>query len=191
MNETTKKLADWFLLSRAEATVRGYGQERLASVRQLAGAAKAQVALADQTTDAVFAPGAVTLHREAIRLLGSALLVARGLAPPGPPGELPAVLAEIEELVARGELPPLPKRYAEARAVLDAPEHTTFEGKDGIDRARGRSAVELVTAWLDRLVESRDLRGIWLSRIARFAAGLGTVIIVVRVLVSALARHKA
>jgi hypothetical protein len=190
MNEKIRTLTDWFLLKRAEATVRGYGRERLASVKQLAQAASARVALADESTDATFAPGAVTLHREAIRLWGSALLVARGLAPPGPPLELPAVLATIEEMAARGELPPLPKRYADARAVLDTPEHLLFEGKDGIDRARGRSAVEMLTAWLDRQVESRNVLEIWQARIARFAGGLVALAVLVRVLVAALRMHK-
>jgi hypothetical protein len=190
MNAKIETLKDWFLLRRAEATVLAYSSEQLASVRQLAEAASARVTLADQTTDATFAPAAVTLHREAIRLWGSALLVARGLVPPGPPLDLPAVLAKIEELVAGGALPPLPNRYADARALLETSDHLLFADKDGIDRARGRSAVEMVTAWLNRQVEARNVREIWLARVARFAGALVAVAVIVRMLVAAFATHK-
>jgi hypothetical protein len=131
----------------------------------------------------------VTLHREAIRLLGSALLIARGLAPAGQPFGLPEVLAELEAAAARGQLPALPARYSKARAILDTPEHLTFEGCDGIERARGRTDVELVTAWLRENLESRTLREVWLARAARLTMGVAGLAVLVRLIV-ALVMHR-
>lgn len=185
MNAKISALAEWFSLNRAEKTARAYGAGQLASIKQLAQAAAARIRLADQTTDAAFAPAAVTLHREAIRLLGNALLISGGQLPPsGPPLGLPEVLMELEAAVARGQLPAPPGRYAEARAILDAPEHLTFAGRDGIERARGRSDVELVTAWLSANVQARSLREVWLARAARLALGVAGLAVVVRFIVA-------
>jgi hypothetical protein len=185
MNAKISALAEWFSLNRAEKTARGYSAGQLASIKQLAQAAAARVVLADQTTDAVFAPAAVTLHREAIRLLGNALLIASGQLPPaGPPLGLPEVLLELEAAVARGQLPPPPARYAEARAILDTPEHLTFAGRDDIERARGRSDVELVTAWLNANLQFRSVREVWLARAARLAMGVAGLAVVVRIIVA-------
>jgi hypothetical protein len=190
MNAKISALAEWFSLNRAEKTVRGYNAGQLATIKQLAQAAGARIRLADETTDAVFAPAAVTLHREAIRLLGNATLIASGqLAPSGPLLGLAEVLAELEAASARGQLPGQPARWAEARAILDTPEHLTFEGKDGIERARGRTDVEMVTAWLSAHLESRSLRQVWLARASRLAMGVTGLAVVVRLIVALATRR--
>jgi hypothetical protein len=173
-------LRDRFLLGHAEAIVRGYTPERHACIRQLHAAAMNRIALADESTDASYAPAAVTLYREAIRLLASALLVAKNLAPPGPPLDLGTAVAKVEELVRTGELPPLPKRHANAKALLETPDHLLFAEQDRIETARGRAAVEALGQWLRRRVEPRSIRRLWVARVARVSLAVGAALLVIR-----------
>ena len=149
---------DRFLLGRAEAIVRGYTPDQQACIRQLHDAAMNRIALADESTDAWFAPAAVTLYREAIRSLASALLVSKNLAPPGPPLDLPTAVAKVEELARSGELPPLPARHEDAKALLETPDHLLFAQQDRREALRGRAAVEALGQWLGRHVEPRSIR---------------------------------
>ena len=191
LRRRARRVGDWFLLKRAEATVRAYSGEQLAAIRRLHKGAGSHVALADETTDGFYAAAAVALHRDAVRLLVSALAIARGIEPSDTSLELPAALALLDELRERGEVPAFPRRYAEARATLEMPDHLTFDGKDGIDRARGRAAVELLTAWLRGLVEARNVPELWLSRVGRVMAGAGALAIVIRAVVAAVRMRHA
>jgi hypothetical protein len=175
-----RKTRDRFLLGQAEAIVRAYSAEQHACIRQLHHAAVRHIALADESTDAWHGPAAVTLHRKAIDLLASALLVAKGVAPPGPPLGLSTALAKIEEQVAAGALPPLPERYANAKALLETPEYVTFAGQDNIEIARGRGTVEALTQWLRRQVEPRSVRQLWVARGVRVALAVAVLLLIIR-----------
>lgn len=175
-----RQVRDQFLLGRAEAIVRSYTPERRACIRQLHDAAANRMALADESTDRWYAPAAVTLYREAIPLLASALLVARNLAPPGPPLDPQAALAQIEELVRTGELPPLPERHGTAKTLLETPDHLLFAKQDRSEAARGRAAVEALGQWLRRQVEPRSMRQIWMARVARVSLAVAALLVLIR-----------
>ena len=180
MNRLWRRVRDQFLLGRAEAVARGYTPERHACIRRLHDAAANRMALADESTDGWYAPAAVRLYREAIPLLASALLVAKDLAPPGPPLDLRDALAKIEELVRTGELPPLPERHATAKALLETPDELLFADKNRSEAARGRAAVEALGQWLRRQVEPRSTRQIWRARVARVSLAVAALLVLIR-----------
>jgi hypothetical protein len=182
-------LKDRFFLGRAEAIVRSYAPEQQAHIRQLYDAAANRLALADESTDGWYAPAAVTLHRESIRFLASAIVIAQDPSPPGPPLDLRAALAKIEELVRLGALPALPRRYAAARSILETPDHLTFFDQDAIEAARGRAAVESLVQWLRRRVEPRNIRQIWLGRGLRALLAAAAVLALIRLLIRLTTRH--
>ncbi len=171
---------DRFLLGRAEAIVRGYTPERHACIRQLHDAAANRMALADESTDAWYAPAAVKLYREAIPLLASALLVAKNVAPPGPPLDLPDALAKIDELARTGGLPPLPERYDDAKMLLETPDPSLLAKQGRREAARGRAAVEALGQWLRRQVEPRSMRQIWMARVARVSLAVAALLALIR-----------
>jgi len=175
-----RPIRDRFLLGRAEAIVRGYTPERHTRIRQLHDAAANRMALADESTDAWYAPAAVTLYREAIPLLASALLVAKNLAPPGPPLDPRDALAKLEELVRNGEVPPLPDRYEAARTLLETSDQSLATEQSGSEAARGRAAVEALGQWLRRQVEPRSMRQIWLARVARVSLAAAALLVFIR-----------
>ncbi len=171
---------DRLLLGRAATIARGYTPEQLTSVRQLYDAATSRIALADESTDAWYAPAAVTLHRKVVGLLASALLVSKKLSPPGPALDVADALAKIEELVLARELPPLPRRYAKAKTLLETPDHLLFADEDAVEKSRGRAAVEALVQWLRRQVEPRSMRQIWVARVMRVALAIAAIGLLVR-----------
>jgi hypothetical protein len=179
MNRLWRRVREQFLLGRAETIVRGYTPQRHACIRQLHDTAVNRMALADESTDRWYAPAAVGLYREAIPLLVSALLVAKNLAPPGPPLDLRDALAKIEELVRKGELQP-PERYETAKALLETPDQSLFADTSRSEAARGRAAVEALGQWLRRQLEPRSMRQIWTARVARVSLAVAALLVLIR-----------
>ena len=174
-----RQLQDALLLRRSEAVVRDHSPTQQAVIRQLYRAAIARIALADQTTDARYAAATVALHRESVRFLISAVLLSQDATLPGVPLELRAGADKLEELVQAQALPALPKRYAEAMAILDAPDLLALDRLRPRRAAKDRALVETLVHWLRAQVEPRSLRRIRVTRALRLvlagAAVLGLI----------------
>ena len=164
-----KQLQDALMLRRSEALVRGYAPAQQAMIRQLCAAARARIAWTDDTTDSKYASAAVTVHRETVRFLISAVLLSRDATLEGAPLELEPGARKLEELVQAGALPALPDDYAEAMLILVASDVLALD-RLGPERAADRRAVvERLVHWLRRQIEARSLREIWVARIVLLA----------------------
>ena len=174
-----RQVKDAFLLKRAETVARNLTPARQATIRKLYRAAMVRIALADQTTDARYAAATVALHRESVRFLISAVLLAQNATLPGVPLELRAGADKLEELVQAQALPALPNCYAEAMSILDAPDLCgpgSSPPETGGTRPRHRRNAG---AWLRAQVEPRSLLRIRVTRALRLvlagAAVLGLI----------------
>ena len=183
-----RQLQEALLLRHSEAMVRDFSPARQAMIRRLYQAAMARIALADETTDARYAAAAVALHRESVRFLISAVLLSRDATLPGVPLELRVGADRLEDLVQAGALPALPKRYAEAMSILDAPDLLALDRLRPRRAVRDRALVEALVHWLRGQVEPRSLRRIRVTRTVRLAlAGAALLGLIAWGLVSILA----
>ena len=157
------------MLKRSEAIVRGYAPAQQAMIRRLYAAAMARIAWTDDTTDSRYAPAAIALHRETVRLLISAVLLSRDATIEGAPLELGLGARKLEELVQAGALPALPERYPEAMSILDTPDVLALDRLAPRKAAERRAVVETLVYWLRGQIEARSLREIWVARVVRLA----------------------
>jgi hypothetical protein len=163
------------LLLEPEREVRALGEERQAQVRRYHDAALRRALVADTLADDRSAVSALILYREALGLLTSALVIARGsgAAPEAPERDPWAALAGLAQA---GAIPPLPPPVEEARGILTEQEPLTFDEWPTADLLARRATVEAAMKWLFGLVEARTVAEIRASRFAR--VGVAAVVVV-------------
>src|SRR4051812_20273475 len=113
-----RRLWDGFLLRSLERDVSTYDATQVRLVRSLyeGGAARAAVAREMLTRGNLLA--CVDLSRAAAALFAEAILVARAPHQASSGLRAPELWQRVQNLMEQGEVPPLPPRFASARATL-------------------------------------------------------------------------
>ncbi len=152
------------LLESAEKTAAGCSAPVRDHLRDLCAAADRRLDGLAVLRNGEHAVPAVLLTREAIAILISAWLFARGEHGDGPPLPPAAAWQRLRELSEAGKLDPLPPVLEQAPELLSAADPTRLDRADPQALTAARDAGDRVVRWLRAQLELRTVRQIKLER---------------------------
>ena len=152
------------LLESAEKAASGCSAEVRDRLRELSAAAQRRIDGLAVLRDTEQRVPTVLLTREAIAILISAWLFARGEQDDGPPLSPADAWKRLRELQESGKLDPLPPVIEQAPELLRAADPTSLDEADPKDLTAALEAGDNVVEWLRSQLELRTVRQIRLER---------------------------
>jgi hypothetical protein len=152
------------LLESAEKNAAGCSAEVRDRLRELCSAADRRLDGLAVLRNGDHAVPAVLLTREAIAILISAWLFARGEHGDGPPLPPEEAWKRLRELNEAGNVGPLPPALEQVPELLSAADPTSLDRADTADLTAARHAGDKVVRWLKAQLELRTVRQVKLER---------------------------